>query len=145
MHALRHRQHWEVPSEPVPSTVFWLPRSKGERLEDLQGKPRLSHLEAAGFEEGISLGSQQPVGSGGFRQDRVEGRPWTGLETGKNQAPSGEEGGIENNCWGCSGLLGRAQVAKLILICPSVLEPGCPQAVLLVLCVRGVVLFKQSQ
>lgn len=41
------------------------------------------------------------------------------------------------NCWGCSDLLGRAQVAKLIVIYPSVMEPGRPQAVLQVLCVRG--------
>lgn len=80
----------------MSSTAFWLPRSKGERLEDLQGKSRLSHLEAAGFEEGIGLGSQQSVGEGGFRQDSVEGRHWTGLEMGKNQAPGGEEGGTEN-------------------------------------------------
>lgn len=134
----------------MSSTAFWLPRSKGERLEDLQGKSRLSHLEAAGFAEGIGLGSQQSVGEGGFRQDSVEGRHWTGLEMGKESSPRwrGRWNREQTNCWGCLGLLDRAQVSKLIVISPSVMEPGCPQAVLQVLCVCvcvGGVLFKETQ
>lgn len=37
---------------------------------------------------------------------------------------------------------GRAQVDKLVMICPAVIDPGQPQALLQVLCVR--VLFKRE-
>lgn len=80
------------------------------------------------------MGSQQSVGEGGFREDSIGGRHWTGLEIGKSQAPSGEEGGTEKK-----QTVGDVQASWVepIVICPSVMEPEHPQAVLQVLCVWG--------